>query len=152
MKINTSRRNERGAVALFLAITLSTVLLITGALAVDLGNAWARGRDVQRQVDVAALAAAPHLPVTTVADRTAAAQAVLDSMKLSNNAVSGQNLSSVTADQLINSGQFKPELLNRFDEIVLFRPLKPDELAQVVQLMLDGINRTLANQNITVQR
>lgn len=54
-------------------------------------------------------------------------------------------------DELINSGQFKPELLNRFDELVLFRPLKPDELAQVVQLMLGGINATLANQNITVE-
>jgi ATP-dependent Clp protease ATP-binding subunit ClpC len=53
-------------------------------------------------------------------------------------------------DQLINSGQFKPELLNRFDEIVLFRPLKPEELAQVVQLMVKGINKTLAAQNITV--
>jgi len=54
-------------------------------------------------------------------------------------------------DELINSNQFKPELLNRFDEIVLFRPLKPDELAQVVLLMLDGINKTLANQNISVE-
>ncbi len=53
-------------------------------------------------------------------------------------------------DQLINSGQFKPELLNRFDEIVLFRPLKPDELAQVVRLMLAGVNKTLAAQNISV--
>jgi ATP-dependent Clp protease ATP-binding subunit ClpA len=54
-------------------------------------------------------------------------------------------------DQLINNGQFKPELLNRFDEIVLFRPLKPDELAQVVRLMIQGINKTLATQNISVQ-
>lgn len=54
-------------------------------------------------------------------------------------------------DQLINSGQFRPELLNRFDEIVLFRPLKPEELAQVVRLMLQGINKTLANQNIAVE-
>ncbi len=54
-------------------------------------------------------------------------------------------------DQLINSGQFKPELLNRFDEIVLFRPLKPEELAQVVQLMVNGINKTLATQNISVE-
>jgi ATP-dependent Clp protease ATP-binding subunit ClpC len=53
-------------------------------------------------------------------------------------------------DQLISSGQFKPELLNRFDEIVLFRPLKPDELGQVVRLMLDEINKTLATQNISV--
>lgn len=54
-------------------------------------------------------------------------------------------------DNLINSGQFRPELLNRFDEIVLFRPLKPDELAQVVRLMVNGINKTLATQNISVE-
>jgi len=54
-------------------------------------------------------------------------------------------------DQLINSGQFKPELLNRFDEIVLFRPLKPEELAQVVKLMMKGINQTLSTQNISVE-
>jgi ATP-dependent Clp protease ATP-binding subunit ClpC len=54
-------------------------------------------------------------------------------------------------DQLISSGQFKPELLNRFDEIVLFRPLKPEELVEVVRLMLVGINGTLANQNISVE-
>jgi ATP-dependent Clp protease ATP-binding subunit ClpA len=54
-------------------------------------------------------------------------------------------------DQLIKSGQFKPELLNRFDEIVLFRPLNQDELAQVVGLMLVEINDTLATQNISVE-
>jgi len=54
-------------------------------------------------------------------------------------------------DQLISGGQFKPELLNRFDEIVLFRPLKPEELAQVVRLMLAGVNKTLAAQNISVE-
>lgn len=54
-------------------------------------------------------------------------------------------------DELIASGQFKPELLNRFDEIVLFRPLKPKELGQVVRLMLAGINQTLALKNISVE-
>jgi len=54
-------------------------------------------------------------------------------------------------DELINSGQFKPELLNRFDEIVLFRPLNEQELAQVVVLMMGDINRTLSNQNIAVE-
>ena len=53
-------------------------------------------------------------------------------------------------NQLINSGQFKPELLNRFDEVVLFRPLTPDELMQVVALMLQDVNKTLATQNIQV--
>jgi ATP-dependent Clp protease ATP-binding subunit ClpC len=66
----------------------------------------------------------------------------------------GQDIESFReelTDELIKSNQFKPELLNRFDELVLFRPLKPDELAQVVRLMLKDINVTLANQNISVQ-
>jgi ATP-dependent Clp protease ATP-binding subunit ClpA len=66
----------------------------------------------------------------------------------------GQDLESFSkefTDNLIRNGQFKPELLNRFDDMVLFRPLKPDELAQVVKLMLNEVNQTLAPQNISVQ-
>jgi ATP-dependent Clp protease ATP-binding subunit ClpC len=66
----------------------------------------------------------------------------------------GESLESFQAeftDELINSGQFKPELLNRFDEIVLFRPLNPAELTQVVQLMVAEINQTLDQQNISIQ-
>lgn len=54
-------------------------------------------------------------------------------------------------DQLISSGQFKPEFLNRFDEIVLFGPLGKNELLQVVDRMLIGVNKTLAVQKITLQ-
>ncbi len=53
-------------------------------------------------------------------------------------------------NQLIKSDQFKPELLNRFDEIVIFRPLKPAELKQIVALMMNEINNILSQQNITV--
>lgn len=52
--------------------------------------------------------------------------------------------------ELINSGQFRPEFLNRFDEIVLFRPLKPEELMQVVDLIIAGINKTLEPQKISL--
>lgn len=53
-------------------------------------------------------------------------------------------------DELIDSGQFKPEFLNRFDESILFRPLTKDELLQVVDLMLVGVNKVLAQQNVSV--
>ena len=53
-------------------------------------------------------------------------------------------------DQLIAKNIFKPELLNRFDDIALFRPLNTDELKQVVMLMVDSLNKTLAQQNIKV--
>jgi ATP-dependent Clp protease ATP-binding subunit ClpC len=62
-----------------------------------------------------------------------------------------EQFESALIDELINGGRFKPELINRFDEVVLFRPLKPDELGQVVRLMLGEVNKTLAAQNISVE-
>jgi len=53
-------------------------------------------------------------------------------------------------DELINANFFKPEFLNRFDEIVTFRPLGKEELVQVIDLILAGINKTLATQKISV--
>ena len=66
----------------------------------------------------------------------------------------GQDLASFEAafiDELMASNSFKPELLNRFDEIVLFRPLNENELAQIVVLMVSEINTTLAHKNISVE-
>ncbi len=54
-------------------------------------------------------------------------------------------------DKLISIGQFRPELINRFDEVVLFRPLNQQELFQVAQLMIASVNKTLIDQNITVK-
>jgi ATP-dependent Clp protease ATP-binding subunit ClpA len=53
-------------------------------------------------------------------------------------------------DELINTNQFKPEFLNRFDEIVVFRPLNKPELVQVIDLILAGINKTLSFQKVSV--
>lgn len=53
-------------------------------------------------------------------------------------------------NELITSGQFKPEFLNRFDEIVLFRPLAKPELLQVIDLMIAGVNKTLEVQKVAV--
>ena len=61
-----------------------------------------------------------------------------------------ESFSTQLTDELINNGQFKPELLNRFDDMVLFRPLNTDELGQVVRLMLGEVNKTLVNQNISL--
>jgi ATP-dependent Clp protease ATP-binding subunit ClpA len=54
-------------------------------------------------------------------------------------------------EKLINGGQFKAELINRFDEVVLFRPLNKEELSQVASLMLGEVNKTLSTQNISVK-
>lgn len=53
-------------------------------------------------------------------------------------------------DELINSNQFRPEFLNRFDEIVVFRPLNQPELLQVVDHMLADVNKTMELQKVNV--
>ncbi len=53
-------------------------------------------------------------------------------------------------NELISSNQFKPEFLNRFDEIVLFRPFTKEELLQVCNLILASVNKTLEAQKVSV--
>lgn len=54
-------------------------------------------------------------------------------------------------NELIDTGQFKPEFLNRFDEICLFGPLSKENLLKVVGLMINDVNKTLAPQKISVE-
>ena len=46
---------------------------------------------------------------------------------------------------------FRPEFLNRLDEIVMFSPLSRDDLAQIVVINLSRINRRLAGRRITIE-
>jgi ATP-dependent Clp protease ATP-binding subunit ClpB len=46
---------------------------------------------------------------------------------------------------------FKPEFLNRLDEVVLFDALSPDELSHIVDLQVADLGRRLAVRRITVE-
>ncbi|HET6622597.1 MAG TPA: ATP-dependent Clp protease ATP-binding subunit [Candidatus Saccharimonadales bacterium] len=59
-----------------------------------------------------------------------------------------EDFEDLLTDELISSKQFRPEFLNRFDEIVLFRPLDKKELLQVIDLIITGINKTMAHQKV----
>jgi ATP-dependent Clp protease ATP-binding subunit ClpB len=48
-------------------------------------------------------------------------------------------------------GAFKPEFLNRLDEIVLFDPLGTEELAKIVDINLARLNKRLADRRITIE-
>ena len=52
---------------------------------------------------------------------------------------------------LINSGEFKPEFINRFDEVCIFRPLDKTALTEIARLIIAGVNKTLATQKISVE-
>jgi ATP-dependent Clp protease ATP-binding subunit ClpB len=47
--------------------------------------------------------------------------------------------------------QFRPEFLNRVDEVVVFRALTEAELAKIVEIQLDGLRRRLAERRITLE-
>jgi ATP-dependent Clp protease ATP-binding subunit ClpB len=47
--------------------------------------------------------------------------------------------------------QFRPEFLNRVDEIVVFRALTESELEQIVDIQLEGLRRRLAERRITIE-
>ena len=45
---------------------------------------------------------------------------------------------------------FKPEFLNRIDETIVFHELTPDEVKEIVDLMLDRIHKQLKNSDLEI--
>jgi len=80
--------------------------------------------------------------------------------------VATSNAASLTIAQGLRSGQileqlkdkvssellqiFKPELINRFDEVVLFKPLIPLDLQKIVRLKLSALQKQLSDQGYMV--
>ncbi len=47
-------------------------------------------------------------------------------------------------------GHFRPEFLNRLDEIIMFKPLTKDNIGGIVDLLLEDLNRRLKNQELSL--
>jgi ATP-dependent Clp protease ATP-binding subunit ClpB len=48
-------------------------------------------------------------------------------------------------------GHFKPEFLNRVDDIVVFSPLGKEQLVKIVELRLEDLRRLLADRKISIE-
>lgn len=46
---------------------------------------------------------------------------------------------------------FKPEFLNRFDSIITFNELSKDNLMEIVDLMVEALENTIENEDITIE-
>jgi ATP-dependent Clp protease ATP-binding subunit ClpB len=46
---------------------------------------------------------------------------------------------------------FRPEFLNRVDDIVVFKPLGEEQLTRIVELRLDDLRRLLADRKVTIE-
>jgi len=82
-----------------------------------------------------------------IATSNAAAGKIWDMVKLGKNPVAAR-------DELINdivqAGTFKPELLNRFDDTIIFHPLDPVNLKKIASLMLKKLAKRLEPKGINL--
>ncbi|MBO5346527.1 MAG: ATP-dependent chaperone ClpB [Lachnospiraceae bacterium] len=48
-------------------------------------------------------------------------------------------------------GHFRPEFLNRLDEIILFKPLTKSHVGHIIDLILADVNKRLADRELTIR-
>ncbi len=48
-------------------------------------------------------------------------------------------------------GHFRPEFLNRVDDVVLFKPLKIEEVEKIAALIIESVQKRLVERNITLE-
>ncbi len=46
---------------------------------------------------------------------------------------------------------FRPEFLNRLDEIIMFKPLTKDNIGNIIQLLMEDLNRRLTDKEVRVE-
>ncbi|WP_313134268.1 ATP-dependent chaperone ClpB [Anaerocolumna sp.] len=63
------------------------------------------------------------------------------------------NISGECEQMVMNDlrGHFRPEFLNRLDEIIMFKPLSKDNISAIINLLMQDLNERLVNQQITIE-
>ena len=62
------------------------------------------------------------------------------------------NISSDAAESVMGElrSAFRPEFLNRLDETIMFKPLTRDNIGGIMKLILDDVNRRLADRRLAI--
>ena len=63
------------------------------------------------------------------------------------------NIKPESQDMVMNDlrGHFRPEFLNRLDEIILFKPLTKDNIGGIVNLLMKDLNKRLADRELSIE-
>jgi len=80
-----------------------------------------------------------------------ASKAILNNSLQLQSENSNKNILLQELDQKINEAltkHFRPEFLNRIDEVIRFNPLKPESLEQIVRLQLEELKKLLKHQGL----
>ncbi|KKQ75155.1 MAG: clp protease ATP binding subunit [Candidatus Woesebacteria bacterium GW2011_GWB1_38_5b] len=83
-----------------------------------------------------------------IATSNAAAEFIREQVQ---NNVDPQSLQKIVLENIQKNGLFSPELLNRFDGVVVYEPLTSDKLVQVATLQLNELAKNLAKKNIFLE-
>ena len=79
-----------------------------------------------------------------------ASRAILENARAGGDAAERDRALELAVDQALAS-QFRPEFLNRIDEVIRFRPLGPTDLQRIVRLQLAELARLLAEQHLELE-
>ncbi len=63
------------------------------------------------------------------------------------------NISKEAEDAVMGElrGSFRPEFLNRLDEIIMFKPLTKDNIGNIIHLLMEDLNRRLVDKEVSVE-
>lgn len=98
---------------------------------------------------VGANSAQPVEPVKPVERSSQPPSSNLVAVEKSKDGQNFKKLSKMVLDEL--NKFFKPEFLNRFDEIVIFEPLTEENMAEIAKLGVEQTRKMLKEQNIDMQ-
>lgn len=79
---------------------------------------------------------------------------IIMTSNIASDVILDENLSEEEKQNLIQKAlreKFKPEFLNRIDEIIMFKPLTLEELKSIVDIQTESLKKRLAEQNIELE-
>ncbi len=65
--------------------------------------------------------------------------------------VRGEELQTEVVNHVLEQGIFSPEFLNRFDGVIVYEPLKTEDLVKIARLQLEDLALNLKKKNIYLQ-
>jgi ATP-dependent Clp protease ATP-binding subunit ClpB len=81
--------------------------------------------------------------VLIIATSNAGAELIWEQVKAGKDVAHAKDL---VLDSIIHANIMKPELLNRFDGVIIFHPLGPDELKKIADLQLAKLKKRVAER------
>ena len=83
--------------------------------------------------------------IILIATSNAASSMIFDITEKGQNPV---EMRTEIINKIVSDGIYKPELINRFDDVIIFHPLTKEELAQIATLMLKKLAKRLQEKGI----